>query len=474
MVAAGEAPAPPRRRASLTVSSGLLGLAAISNRLTILVLMALLTRGAGAATVGFYGIATLSASFTAAALSFGLATFLTREYAAGGVKPAEVARLHASRLPLLAAAVVVAWPLTGFAVPADLRLAFVLVFVASLLEQWNETAWVLVRGTARGWMEAATNGACGALLIALCGAEFWRTGALDFERAGMYLLGVAALRSLGAVLFTGLLRELPAGLRGPRTTATRIRQASPYFAADLLGLAYFRSDTFVLAFFVSTAVVGAYVSAAALVGPAVQVAAAMGVGALAFAAGRKPDGNPAADDPGLVFRFFRIAGLGASGVLYLGLPLALVILFGDGESETIGGLTLVLGLFLALRFANYGLSAVLLAGGGAGGRLLVLVFSLSANLLLNLTLDGPFGAYGAAWATVATELVVAGSMLYFIRSRSLIRPVLTGVATVAGVGAVLIGAAHVGGVTVASLGAGVLLLVLAGAQLLRERRRTTG
>ncbi len=65
-------------------------------------------------------------------------------------------------------------------------------------------------------------------------------------------------------------------------------------------------------------------------------------------------------------------------------------------------------------------------------------------------------------------------MLYFIRSRSLIRPVLTGVATVAGVGAVLIGAAHVGGVTVASLGAGVLLLVLAGAQLLRERRRTTG
>ncbi len=43
---------------------------------------------------------------------------------------------------------------------------------------------------------------------------------------------------------------------------------------------------------------------------------------------------------------------------------------------------------------------MLLAGGGAGGRLLVLVFSLSANLLLNLTLDGPFGAYGAAWATV--------------------------------------------------------------------------
>ncbi|MFY1636512.1 O-antigen ligase family protein [Solwaraspora sp. WMMB335] len=470
---------PARRRASLAVASGLLGVAAIANRLTILVLMALLTRGAGAAVVGYYGLATLSASFVAAFLSFGLATYLTREYAAGLVSSAEVARLHFSRLTLFTLAGVAAWIVTGVVVPAEVRAAFLLCFVASLLEQWNETAWPVVRGTTRGWVEAATNGACGVLLIGLCGVEVLRTGALDFDRAGQYLLAVAVLRSAAAVLFTGLWRQTLPSLRRAeagrgeagrgRVGGGRIRQAAPYFAADLLGLAYFRGDTFILALFVTAAQVGVYVSAAALVGPAVQVAAAMGVGALAFAAGRRADDHPAADDPVTVYRFFRTAGWGASGLLYLALPAGIAILFGT-DGSTIAAVTTVLGLFLALRFANYGLSAVLLAAGRAGGRLIVLVCSLTANVLLNLLLASRFGVFGAAWSTVLTELVVAASMLWFIRSPALLRPVLVEVAIVAAVGALLVAAWQFVGLTTAVLCVGPLLVGLAGAGLLWQRR----
>ncbi|GIF52138.1 O-antigen/teichoic acid export membrane protein [Asanoa ferruginea] len=447
------------RRPSLTVASGLLGLSSIASRLTTLVVMALLARGAGAEAVGYYGLATLSASFTAAALSFGLVTHLTREAAAGQIAPDEVARLHAGRLALLGLAVLAAWPITSVAVSPALRGAFLLFFAASLLEQWNETGWVLVRGTRRAWREAAVNGGTGALLVAACAVAATR-GGLTLDRAAVLVLAAAGLRSVVALLATGAWRVRPARV----DVRTRLRASLPYFAADLLGLIYFRGDVFVLALFVTAAEVGSYVSAASIVGPAVQVAASMGVGALAYAARRGLAGDAA--EPLTIYRFFRLAGNLAAGALFIALPLGVTILF--GSAPDVVALSAVLGLFLALRFANYGLSAILLAEGRAGGRLLVLVYSIGGNLLLNLLLDGRYGSAGAAWSTVLTELIVATSMLWFIRDRGLVRPVLAGVGMVAAAAAVLVGVGRFGQ-TPAVLATGALLLVLAAGQALRGR-----
>jgi O-antigen/teichoic acid export membrane protein len=131
---------------------------------------------------------------------------------------------------------------------------------------------------------------------------------------------------------------------------------------------------------------------------------------------------------------------------------------------------MILALFLALRFGNFGLSALLLAGGKASSRLLVLVFSIVGNLALNLALDRTFGAFGAAWSTVMTELIVAGSLLYFNRARALYRPVAGSVVFVAIAAAVLVGLVAAAGITVASIGTGVLFL--AGAAFLLLRRRS--
>src|SRR5690349_9096196 len=92
------------RRGSLTATSGLLGLSTMATRLAILVVIALLTRSAGTVAAGYYGLATLFASFTAAALSLGFPTYLTRGVPAKLVDRPDVARIHWTRLSALALA----------------------------------------------------------------------------------------------------------------------------------------------------------------------------------------------------------------------------------------------------------------------------------------------------------------------------------------------------------------------------------
>ena len=462
---------PPRpRSSSLKVSSGLLGLATIITRLTTLVLMALLARGAGAESVGFYGLATLSASFTAAALSVGFPTYLTRSFPAELVSAQEVARIHTVRLGVLLLAAVVAYPVTGWIVPAAVQMGFVLFFLSSLLEQWNETAWVLVRGTRQAWREPLVNATTAALLLAMCGFDALMADGLTFNHAAIYLVFASAVRSIGAFLAAGVWRPLLSP--GRTDLAGRIKQSLPYFAADLLGLMYFRGDTLVLALFVAASQVGQYVSATGIVGPAVQVASAMGVGALAYAAPRKLMGGGKADDPTTIFGFFEIAGFGATGLMLVGLPVAATILFG-AEGDTVLHLAMILALFLALRFGNFGLSALLLAGGKASSRLLVLVASIVGNLALNLALDRTFGPFGAAWSTVLTELIVAGSLIYFIRDRALYRPVAGSIVFVAVAAVVLVAAVAALGLTVASICTGVVFLAGAAALLLKRRSGRT-
>jgi O-antigen/teichoic acid export membrane protein len=131
---------------------------------------------------------------------------------------------------------------------------------------------------------------------------------------------------------------------------------------------------------------------------------------------------------------------------------------------------MILALFLALRFGNFGLSALLLAGGKASSRLIVLIASIIGNVALNLALDSTFGPFGAAWSTVLTELIVAGSLIYFIRDRALYRPVAGSILFVAVAAAVQVGTVAAVGITVASICTGVVFL--AGASVLLLKRRS--
>lgn len=462
-----------RGRSSLPVASGLLGLSTVVTRLAILVVMALLTRGAGTAATGYYGLATLSASFTAAALSLGFPTYLTRDVPAGLVSAAEVARIHWARFGVLLLGAGVSYPVAAALLPRGMSLGFVLYFAASLLEQWNETAWVLVRGTRVAWTEPLTNSCAGILLVGACVVDVWARDGLRFQDAAVFFIIVAALRSAAACVVVGV--GPPSGLRRQRVAGEQaaglrahVRRALPYFASDLLGLMYFRGDVFVLTLFVVAARIGEYVSAAAIVGPAVQVAASMGLGALAYASRHGMSGDRSADRQ-KIFEFFGVSGQLAAGLVCIGLPVAVAILFGGG-GHAILQLSLILALFLAMRFANFGLSALLLARGRASSRLLVLVFSIVGNIGLNLALDGHFGAYGAAWSTVLTELIVAASLTWYIADRALVRAVAMkagGMLVAAGTLAVLLRVLPVGQ---AAPVVGVLFLAMGAVGFLGQRR----
>jgi O-antigen/teichoic acid export membrane protein len=296
-------------------------------------------------------------------------------------------------------------------VAAAARTGFVLCAVSVLVDQWNETGWVICRGRGRARVEAEAEVISDGALLAVAAVSLAVGRGLPFGVAGVLLLAAALARSAVAVT---LLRSWPSPPWSALGAVARrhLRAAVPYCAADMLGLAYLRGDTAVLAVFASSSVVGAYVAANSLVGPVVQVAAMMGVAALAVMARRagEEDDDGRGGQEALLVALFAAAG----SVVAVGLMVALWTMTPMLFARHVGAirsLGLILALFLPLRFANFALSSVLLAAGGAARRLGVVAATVLINVGLNVAVDGRLGAFGAAWATVLTEAAVTALFL---------------------------------------------------------------
>jgi O-antigen/teichoic acid export membrane protein len=451
---------------SLFRTTGTLGLAAALSRLCNLGVIAALARGAGSSAVGVYGIATLVGSFAALATSLGLGTYATRERAAGSLSAQRVSAIHLGRLVLTIAAACAIWAVGRQFMSGPTAVGFFGFAAAVLLDQWNETAWALIRGTTKAHREALVNASTyGALLgVAL---TLLATGRLTFTLLGLVAALAAVARSTLACVVSGVAVSV-----SPRASADalshEVRHSLPYMASDVLGLAYLRGDTLVLSLFVSTSALGEYVAAAALTSPLVQVASAMSLGALATAATRV---TGEARESAVVGLFTR-TGLAIAAALSLLLPVIVRMLYGSSH-ETVVALAGILTLFLPLRFLNFGLSSLVLARGMVLRRLHIVIAGVAVNVVLNLALDPFIGATGAAWATVLTEVGVTCAFLLVLER-----------ARLWGIGAAVIAAVTIAGVpllmsgTSASsarptLASGILLsgcLLLAVASRTRARR----
>jgi O-antigen/teichoic acid export membrane protein len=344
-------------------------------------------------------------------------------------------------------------------------------FCGSVLEQWNDTTWALVRGTSRARREALVNGLASLALVGGYAVNAFLFGGLTFLRAAVWTVAVGVLRSVLAMLAT-LPRRLP---RDPSRLrlGLHIRQAGPYLATDALGLAYLRGNVLIVSLFVAADQLGEYVAATNLINPAVQVAAVMSTGAMAFAAPRFFQASTAQPKVTDIIRFFQLAGFAASAAIALALPVGVQVLFGS-TVDRVTDYALILTLFLIMRFANYGMTAVLLASGAAGRRFLVSVSNVVASALLNLALVPLWGAAGAAWSTVATEFAVGAALLWANRSRALIGHALTTSSLVA-VLSVLMGIALWTFAPVyPAIGLGVVCALVAAVLLVRHRRLGDG
>ena len=154
--------------------------------------------------------------------------------------------LHWARLGLILAAATLGiggalWFLPhGVGTPA-----FALLMLATVFDQWNETAWPITRATDRAWREPAVSGVTSVLCVAVCAFQVYYVDS-TLTQIAITVLAASICRAFIVLLVTHM--GLPRTYRKEVRTvfATGIRSAWPYMTADLLGLVYLRGDTIIL------------------------------------------------------------------------------------------------------------------------------------------------------------------------------------------------------------------------------------
>jgi O-antigen/teichoic acid export membrane protein len=404
-----------RHTPALAVSAGLVGLTSIMARAANLLLVAVIAHSsAGVSGVGLYGLATLAGSLAAQVASFGLPTYVSRSFHAGSMSRSTVSTLHWIRLAFIFGAAASAIGGARFFVPAGVGITpFALLMLATMFDQWNESAWPVVRATRGAWREPAVNAATGLVCVIVCALQVYHLDATLTQIAAT-VLATSICRAALVVLTTRMVLRA-SSVRDMWAIFTEIvRAAWPYMTADLLGLAYLRGDTIVLALLVSPEDLGYYVAATTIVYPLVQVGAGMSMGAVAHGSRLLGIGNTPTDHAPherKVLPLFECVGHGAAVGTLLGAQFLIPVLFGHDSSISTQRLVNILVLFVSLRFLNFGLSTVLVMHDEGRRRLTALALSVVANIGLNLLLVPAAGSDGAAWAAVLTEVVLGMSLL---------------------------------------------------------------
>jgi O-antigen/teichoic acid export membrane protein len=121
-----------------------------------------------------------------------------------------------------------------------------------------------------------------------------------------------------------------------------------------------------------------------------------------------------------IIKYFTLSGFVLTAVLCLGITPVARILYGSTSSHIVG-LSIILSIFLPIRFLNFSLSSFLLASGRSVERLKIVIASVVFNVALNLAMDGWAFAAGAAWATVITEVGVTVLFMQYLHGRSVRR-----------------------------------------------------
>lgn len=223
------------------------------------------------------------------------------------------------------------------------------------------------------------------------------------------VLGVAGLAVLAG-------RSGRHGLRprfDPRQWAVLLRRGLPVGASLALFAVYLKADAVLLSVLAGPAAVGAYGLAYRVVEVVLSVPALFMVVAY-------PRLVEVAADPvrlrELATRSLHLLSLLGGLVVVVGLPLSgtvLGVLGGDDYRFGARALSLLL-LSTALSFATPLLGQLLILRGESGRLFRFSVLNVALNVALNLVLIPPFGATGAAAATVVTEglavLVVGGHL----------------------------------------------------------------
>jgi O-antigen/teichoic acid export membrane protein len=367
---------------------------------------------------GLFSLGTTVGWIAAVATDFGIQLHLARAVAQ---RPDDAARLLRAwlRVRLWTSVVALASVGTGLALakPASefswAILLFTLIYVVNGLIEFLHYFY---RGIGRSDVESTLTLWQRAAMLALAvGALWWRPD--------VTVLGIAmAIPALATFLYSSRLAgrlastgntSVPSGPRAdidvshPRGA---IGSVIPIGAGIVLSALYFRIDVFLVQASQGTVAVGLYNAVFRLVDalrlfPAAVLAVALPV---IFQATSR-------DVLVRLSLILTAAALVASAVLWVGADTVIPLLYGSRYATAVPAFRVLL-LAFPLMSLNYALTHQLIGWHGHRAYAVMCGLALIFNVGVNLTLIPRMGIAGAAWSTVATELVITlGSILALAR-----------------------------------------------------------
>src|SRR5450432_781650 len=402
-----------------------------------LLLFAVAARTLKEVAFGRFQFADTVAALLVLATDLGIGMWTTRALARRRHTPQEIVGTGMWVRSLAAApylALVGVTALLGAERQPDTRRALLCLGIAALAGVFIEYCGAIFRGHERLRDEAHLN-VVRAVLVTLAGlgALAWQpsVGALA---AGVMLGSVsAAVHGLWIVRYRYRLptpfanKPFDSSLR--RSLArTAIRQAFPLWLATLMSLVYFKGDAVLLRLWAGDAAVGAYSAAfkifeGTMILPSIVLAASfpslvrahdqVQVHARLHAQARA---HRRRAELGLGLG---LLGLGAlvGGILWATSATVIRLAFGPTFANAVPALR-VLSLAIPLLFANYGLTHFLIARHLERYNLAFTIGLVILNLGSNWVLIPRWGALGAAWATLGTELALSVCCMVMLAERS--------------------------------------------------------
>jgi len=395
-------------------TSALIGYKAASDLIGKLCFFLIVVYAARVLPTSAFGLFSLAATLgwlLSVASDFGLQLHLARAISRrpGATAPI-LRRWLRPRLCLSAAALAVAVPATLVVAPGAERWPFFLIVCSQLVASVVEFLNHVYRGLSRSDVEASLNlGHRLATLAAVGLLAVWPTlGALALALLIPAAAVLAVSAALAARLSARVSVDAPADLTPP--AGRFASDVWPIGAGIVLSALYFRLDLFFVEYWRGVESVALYNAVFRLVEalrlfPAATLAVAFPLLC------RARDLRPLARLAGGLLA----AGAAAAAVVAWPAGWLVTLFYGPAFAAAAPALRVLLAA-VPLFFLNYALTHQLIGWDRQGAYARVSGAALVANVGLNLALVPRFGMIGAAWATVATEVVVtAGCALALAR-----------------------------------------------------------
>jgi O-antigen/teichoic acid export membrane protein len=385
----------------------------------------------GATAFGTYQYASTVTAMLAAASELGLGTWATRSIAR---EPEHAGESMATGLWLRVATVapyVVVVSLLAVLHSSVERWALLAFGAFAIASSLVDFFGAILRGHEEFREEALLNAFRAVLTTTGALAALAVAGSLLGLAAGMTAGAVAS--ALGGALF---LRRRYRQARKPRfptrdVSRSVFHEAIPLWVSGMLAMLYFRSDVVIVRYFSGDAEVGAYAAAYRIFEATLLVpSAVMAVAFPRLARALDPGPRVTSLELGLVAGLLAL-GLGVASIIVLAEGRIVLGLLGKTFDRSAPSLH-VLSWTIPVMFVSYALSFFVIARGRERPFAKILAALLVVNVALNVALVPRLGGVGAAWSTLATEvLLIVGCVAILLRGARVTPPSGRGAAATA-------------------------------------------